>query len=75
MFGESKRVQLIFKTVFCFFLALGCMIQLQAVLDFSDSMTFLIALPNVLGLYLFAPEVKKEINAYLEKLIAEKVAR
>ena len=68
LFGEGRKTQLLFKGIFCCFLALGCMIQLRAVLDFSDAMTFLIALPNVLGLYLFAPEVKREISNYLVKL-------
>ncbi|MEM7691885.1 MAG: alanine/glycine:cation symporter family protein, partial [Pseudomonadota bacterium] len=57
--GEGKAMQALFKFVFCAFLAIGCMIQLSAVLDFSDAMVFLIAIPNIIGLYLFAPEVKK----------------
>ena len=40
--------------IFCGFIALGCMLEIRAVLDFSDAMTFLIALPNILMLYLFA---------------------
>jgi AGCS family alanine or glycine:cation symporter len=68
LFGEGMAAQVIFKTVFCAFIALGCMIQLTAVLDFSDAMVFLIAVPNILGLYLFAPEVKREVNDYLGRL-------
>lgn len=54
-----------FQLVFCAFIALGCMLELRAVLDFSDAMTFLIALPNILMLYLFAPMVRREVNQYL----------
>jgi len=68
LFGEGKFTQMIFKAVFCGFIALGCMIQLSAVLDFSDAMVFLIAVPNIIGLYLYAPEVKRDVAAYLEKL-------
>ena len=60
--------QLSFKVVFCGFIVLGCMIQLSAVLDFSDAMVFLIAIPNIIGLYFFAPLVKREVNQYLEKI-------
>jgi AGCS family alanine or glycine:cation symporter len=35
------------------------------VLDFSDAMAFLIAVPNILGLYLFAPMVKREVEHYV----------
>ena len=68
LFGESNAAQILFKTIFCAFIALGCMIQLSAVLDFSDAMVFLIAIPNILGLYLFAPEVKREVNDYIRRV-------
>ncbi|MFT4520139.1 MAG: AGCS family alanine or glycine:cation symporter [Halioglobus sp.] len=68
LFGEGTFTQIIFKTIFCGFIALGCMIQLSAVLDFSDAMVFLIAVPNILGLYLYAPEVKREINRYMDRV-------
>jgi AGCS family alanine or glycine:cation symporter len=64
LFGEGMAVQNSFKLVFCLFLALGCMIQLESVLAFSDAMIFLIAIPNTIGLYLFAPEVKAEVSRY-----------
>ncbi len=69
LFGESKLTQLIFKFIFCTFIAIGCMIKLSAVLDFSDAMVFLIAVPNIIGLYLYAPEVKREVNLYLQKVV------
>jgi AGCS family alanine or glycine:cation symporter len=60
--------------VFCAFIALGCMIQLTAVLDFSDAMVFLIAVPNIIGLYLFAPEVKREVGDYMRRLKAGEIS-
>ena len=73
LFGEGSAAQILFKTIFCAFIALGCMIQLTAVLDFSDAMVFLIAIPNILGLYLFAPEVKREVNGYIARVKAGQV--
>jgi AGCS family alanine or glycine:cation symporter len=67
LFGEGVITQLIFKAIFCGFICLGCMIQLSAVLDFSDAMVFLIAVPNIIGLYLYGPEVKRDLKAYLAK--------
>ena len=67
LFGEGVITQLIFKGIFCGFICLGCMIQLSAVLDFSDAMVFLIAVPNIIGLYLYGPEVKRDLKAYLAK--------
>jgi len=63
--GEGRLRALIFQLVFCGFIALGCMLELSAVLDFSDAMVFLIAVPNILALYLFAPMVKREVEHYV----------
>jgi AGCS family alanine or glycine:cation symporter len=67
LFGEGEMAQLVFKAIFCGFICLGCMIKLSAVLDFSDAMVFLIAVPNIIGLYLYGPEVKRDLKAYLAK--------
>ena len=56
--GVGKWRTLGFQLVFLTFFALGCVLELKAVLDFSDAMIFLIALPNLVALYLFAPMVK-----------------
>ncbi len=62
--GEGPRAQCGFKIVFCVFVALGCSIQLKSVLEFSDALVFLICAPNILGLYLLAPSVKRELERY-----------
>ena len=66
--GDSQKAQLGFKLVFCGFVMLGSTIQLTAVLDFSDAMVFLISVPNIIGLYFFAPSIRREVNLYLEKI-------
>ena len=68
LLGEGKRKETVFKFLFCVFGALGCTMQLGAVLDFSDAMVFLIALPNILGLYLLAPVLKRELVSYRRRL-------
>ena len=68
LFGEKRHSKLLFKLMFCSFVALGSMIHLDAVLQFSDALVFLIAVPNVLGLYLFAPLVKREVEDYLNRI-------
>ncbi len=73
LFGEGVKTQQLFKLIFCAFLALGCMIQLKAVLDFSDAMVFLIAVPNILGLYLFAPEIKRDVKQFMDDIKSGKI--
>ena len=66
--GESVWAENIFKIFFCIFIALGCMINLSAVLEFSDALIFIVALPNILGLYILAPIIKIELTSYQKRL-------
>jgi len=66
LFGETLFVQLIFKLVFCVFIVIGSAIQLSALIDLSDALVFIVAIPNLIGLYILAPVVKSEIVRYAE---------
>ena len=66
--GESVWAENVFKIFFCIFIALGCTINLTAVLDFSDAVIFVVALPNILGLYILAPVIKTELENYQKRL-------
>ena len=66
--GEGQKRALAFQLVFCGFIVIGAMLKLGPVLDFSDAMVFLISVPNILALYLYAPAVKRELNDYLLEL-------
>lgn len=68
LFGENEMGQTIYKIIFCVFVALGCMVQLGPILDISDALVFLICVPNILGLYLLAPIVKKEMVSYFSRI-------
>lgn len=68
LFGESKVSQVNYKSIFCVFVALGCIVQLGPILDISDALVFLICVPNILGLYFLAPIVKKEMNSYFARI-------
>ena len=68
MFGSKQRTKRIFNAVFCLFVVVGCTVQLDTVLDFSDAMIFAMALANMLALYLLGPDVKRELDAYWAKL-------
>lgn len=68
LFGESKRVAISYKLVFCAFIIVGAASNLSAVVEFSDAMIFVMALPNIIGLYLLAPVVKRELNSYFARV-------
>ncbi len=71
--GENRVTDTIFKAIFCGFVILGSSIQLDAVVDLSDALVFIVALPNILGLYLLAPIVKRELAAYQGRLASGEI--
>ncbi|MBC07058.1 MAG: alanine glycine permease [Thalassospira sp.] len=66
--GEGKGKEIIFKLFFCLCVIVGASMSLGPVIDFSDSMIFAMAIPNIIGLYLLMPVVRGEINQYWAKI-------
>lgn len=64
--GDERWKEHIFGVIFCAFIVLGASIQLEAVLDFADALIFVMAIPNLIGLYVLAPEIKADLQAYLK---------
>ena len=52
------------KFIFCMFVIIGSSLNLGSVVDLSDSMIFLMALFNIVGVYLLISKVKEELNDY-----------
>ena len=73
LLGESRNKEIVFKILFCAFGALGCMIQLDVVLEFSDALIFVMALPNILALYILAPVIKRELKSYQTRLTSGEI--
>ncbi|MCP4191853.1 MAG: alanine:cation symporter family protein [Planctomycetaceae bacterium] len=65
--GEHPVAVRGFQIVFCFFIVLGCLLELDAVLSLSDTLIFIVALPNVIGLYIMAPEIRALLEEYLSQ--------
>ena len=66
--GEGRGRVLFFNFVFCLFAALGCMLNLGAVIDISDALIWLIAVPNIVGLYVLCPNIKADLREYREMI-------
>ncbi len=66
LFGKKKSTENIFKLIFCLFVVLGSSLSIGSVIDLSDSMIFLMALFNIVGVYLLASKVKNELKIYLK---------
>ena len=59
---------MVYRILFLIMVFLGSIITSTNVLDFGDLMILGMAFPNVLGLYFLSGGVKKDLDAYMEKL-------
>lgn len=75
LFGDSELAETAFKMVFCVFVIVGASLSLGPVIGISDSMIFLMAIPNVLGMYILARSLKKEIMGYRAKVADGTIAK
>ena len=62
--GEGRLQQLGFNLVFCAFVVVGASVNLGALIDLSDALVFVVAIPNLIGLYVMAPIVRRELERY-----------
>ncbi|MFI2432494.1 alanine/glycine:cation symporter family protein [Streptomyces sp. NPDC018693] len=72
LFGRSKASEISFKVIWSVFVMAGSLLSLSSLIDLGDSALFLLAVFNIIGLYLLAPIVKRELNSFLEYVRARK---
>jgi len=70
LFGRSKKVEYVYKFIFCLFVFVGASAKLGSVIAFSDAMIFAMLAPNMIGLFLLAPKAKEELIRF-KKAIAK----
>ncbi|WP_099865401.1 alanine/glycine:cation symporter family protein [Pararhizobium haloflavum] len=75
MFGEGQAQELVFKAIFCAFIILGASVTLDPVIAFSDSMLFAMSIPNIIGIYLLLPVVRREVRQYWAKIESGEITK
>ncbi|MFI8201914.1 alanine/glycine:cation symporter family protein [Streptomyces sp. NPDC085937] len=65
LFGRSKVSETVFKAVWSVFVVAGSLLSLDSLISLADSALFLLSVFNIIGLYLLAPVVKRELDTFL----------
>lgn len=68
LFGKGKITDLVYKVLFLMFVVVGASISLGAVIDFSDAMIFAMVVPNIIGVIMLSPIIKKELSKYMNAI-------
>ncbi|MBV7697797.1 sodium:alanine symporter family protein [Streptomyces sp. TRM70350] len=66
LFGRSKASEVTYKVVYTLIAITGSLLTLQTLIDMADAVLFMLAVINIIGLYLLAPVVKRELNSFQE---------
>lgn len=68
LFGRSRFSIGFYKVFYCAILPLGAVLDLGKVVDLVDSLFFLMAVPNIIGLYLLSGDLRQEMRSYLGRM-------
>ena len=73
LFGDNPLAENVFKVIFLGFTVLGSIASLGSVIDFSDSMIFMMSIPNLIGLYLLRNVIRREFSHYRARLASGEI--
>lgn len=65
LFGKSKQSDLAYKILFCLVVIVGAAMAPGNVIDFSDAMLLAMCFPNLIGVYLLLPVIKREFAKFV----------
>jgi len=71
LFGTGRVPETIFRLIFLAFIVVGGSANLASVIDFTDAAVFAMTIPNIIGLYLLAPSLKRDLKAYKDSIKAK----
>tara|TARA_B110000196_G_scaffold97746_1_gene84852 strand:- start:2595 stop:4079 length:1485 start_codon:yes stop_codon:yes gene_type:complete len=72
LFGKGKVSDLTYKLLFLVFIVIGAAGDMSSVWAFSDAMILALVFPNMIGLFILFPKVRKELEKYLNAISAKK---
>ena len=64
LFGEGKKRTLTFQFIYCAFILIGSVLNVTSVINITDAMMIAMSVPNIIAMYILAPEIKKDLAQY-----------
>jgi len=66
--GEGKKRNIFFQILYCSFIVIGSVMNLKSVIDITDAMMIAMSIPNIIVLYILAPDIKNDLEIYCKKV-------
>ena len=64
MFGEGRKRIIAFQLLYCMFIIVGSFLNVTSVINITDAMMIAVSIPNIITMYILAPEIQKDLEAY-----------
>ena len=64
LFGEGRKRTLTFQFIYCAFIIIGSVLNVTSVINITDAMMIAMSIPNIIAMYILAPEIKKDLAEY-----------
>ena len=68
LFGRGKVADIVYKILFLLFVVIGAAATLDAVIKFSDAMILALVFPNMIGLLILFPKVRRSLKRYMDAI-------
>lgn len=73
--GKRILAEKFYQVIFLLVIVVGTTTSLSAIIDFSDMLVLAMGVPNIIGLYILAPELKQDLKEYWQQYKAYKKER
>jgi len=75
LFGESNPSRVAYRVFLCSMLSIAATFPLDQVVNIVDACSFCMALPNILAIYLFMPELRADLAGYWQRVVLRNEGR
>jgi AGCS family alanine or glycine:cation symporter len=72
LFSERQGSRVAYRLFLCSMLSMAATLNLDQVVNIVDSCSFLMAIPNILGIYLLMPELRADLASYWQRVVLKK---
>jgi len=69
LFGERYTSRVVYRLFLCSVLSVAGALTLSQVVNIVDSLTFSMAIPNLIAVYLLIPELRAELASYWRRVV------
>ena len=67
LLGEGKKRVLAFNLIYCLFIIIGSAMNVRSVIEITDAMMMAMSIPNIITLYILAPDIMRDLKDYCHK--------